>query len=157
MQDKYYSTPEGFEIIKNKINNLREQQKEALKDIKNAQSENSDLSENSEYLEAKERLNYIDGELNKMEDKLSKTIVIEPNNNQKTKVIFGCTVKVYDIDQDKEITVKIVGDEESNAKENKLSYLSPFARSIIGKSVGDEATFDLPNGNDRQIKILEII
>ena len=156
MNERFYSTQNGIEILKGKLENSKEQQKLALSDLKNAQEENTDLSENNEYLEAKDRLNYYDSEISKIEDRISKTVVVPKNNNSKEKVIFGCTVELFDVDKEESFTIKIVGEEESNFKENKISYLSPMARAIMGQPEGEEITFDLPNGKDRMVEILSI-
>lgn len=156
-QMNYYSTPYGVEILNKKIQKLKQNHKDALEDLKNSQSNNTDLSENNEYLEAKERLDKIDEEKNRIEDRLYRTRVIKPNENpSREKVTFGLTITLYDIDQDKEFSYQIVGEEESDIKSGKISYLSPLAKAILGKSVGDEATFDLPGGDDRCVEIVEI-
>ena len=155
MSDKLYSTPKGFEILKEKLSNLKEQQKETLKDIKKAQEDNSELSENNEYLEAKDRLSYIDKEIAKYQERISKTTIIEKPKNPE-KVVFGSTVKMIDVDTEEELTMTIVGEEESDIKNGFISYLSPLSRSIIGKMVGDETSFDLPNGKDRMIEVIDI-
>lgn len=156
-QETYYSTPNGLEIIREKLNKLKTDHKEALEDLKNSQSNNTDLSENNEYLEAKDRLDKIDNEKVKLEDRYSRTKVINPKDySNLNKVGFGLIVSVYDLDTEEEFQYQIVGEEESNIKDGKISYLSPLAKSIIGKEVGEEVFFDLPNGKDRNIEITDI-
>ncbi|HER35566.1 MAG TPA: transcription elongation factor GreA, partial [Halothiobacillaceae bacterium] len=72
------------------------------------------------------------------------------------KVIFGATVELLDLDTDAEIRYKIVGDDEADIKQDLISIHSPIARALIGKSVGDEVTFNAPGGNTRTFEIVEV-
>lgn len=154
---KFYSTPEGFNILKDKLEKVKENQKEALEDLKSAQENGAELSENVEYLEAKDRLTKADNERSYLEDKISKTQIIDINNIKNTeKVVFGSTVKLFDVDKEFEMVYKIVGEEEADIKSNKISYLSPLAKAIMGKSINEEISFDLPNGEDRIVEIISV-
>ncbi len=154
---KFYSTPEGFQILKDSLEKVKVDQKSALEDLKAAQENGNDLSENVEYLEAKDRLSGFDNKLSALVEKISQTKILDIKDTPYTgKVVFGATVTLVDIDTDKELIYKIVGDEESNIKENKISYASPLGRAIIGRSEGDEITFELPSGGDREVEILKV-
>lgn len=106
-----------------------------------------DLKENAEYHAAKEQQGFIEGRIAEIEGKLSDAQVIDitkiANNG---KVIFGVTVKLFDVDKEEERIFKIVGDDEADIKENKISVNSPIARGLIGKHVGDEVSVDTPGG-----------
>ena len=106
-----------------------------------------DLRENAEYQYAREEQGFIEGRIRKIEKKLSYVEVIDitliPESNR---VVFGTTVKLLNLNEDKQLTYQIVGDEESDIKLNKLSVNSPVARALIGKEVGDIALVKTPSG-----------
>ncbi len=115
-----------------------------------------DLKENAEYHAAKEQQGFIEGRIAEIEGKLSDAQVIDITKiNNTGKVLFGVTVKLFDIDKEEERTYKIVGDDEADIKEQKISVNSPIARGLIGKSVGDEVSVDTPGGGV-SYEILEV-
>jgi transcription elongation factor GreA len=115
-----------------------------------------DLKENAEYHAAKEQQGFIEGRIAEIEGKLSDAQVIDITKiNNTGKVLFGVTVKLYDIDKEEERTYKIVGDDEADIKEQKISVNSPIARGLIGKCVGDEVSVDTPGGGVNY-EILEV-
>lgn len=106
-----------------------------------------DLKENAEYHAAKEQQGFIEGRIAEIESKLSESQVIDITRISPTgRVIFGVTLKVFDVDKDEERIFKIVGEDEADYKENKISVSSPIARGLIGKHVGDEVSVDTPGG-----------
>lgn len=106
-----------------------------------------DLKENAEYHAAREEQGFIEGRIQEIEAKLANSRVIDitqiPNEG---KVIFGCTVTLANIDTDEEVTYQIVGVDEADLKENKISFSSPLARSLIGKFVDDVVDVETPGG-----------
>ena len=113
-----------------------------------------DLSENAEYDAAKERQGFIEGRLAQIEAILSQAIIIEPSSlNSDGKCVFGSTVEIEDLDEEKKYNYQIVGDDESNIKEKKISINSPLAKAMIGKEEGDVIDFESPGG----LKNYEII
>lgn len=106
-----------------------------------------DLKENAEYHAAREEQGFIEGRIQEIEAKLANCRVIDvtqiPNEG---KVIFGCTVTLANIDTDEEVTYQIVGVDEADLKENKISFSSPLARSLIGKFVDDVVDVETPRG-----------
>lgn len=105
-----------------------------------------DLSENAEYDAAKERQAMIEGKITQLQDKIARAQVINPSEFNSEKIHFGATVTLYDINTDQSIVYQIVGEDESDIKNGKISIKSPIARALIGKKEGDEITFKAPGG-----------
>jgi len=106
-----------------------------------------DLKENAEYHAAKEQQGFIEARIKDLEGKLSHKQVIDASAvDARGKVIFGSTVVILDEATDKEITYKIVGEDEANIKNGMISYTSPIARALIGKDEGDAIEFQAPDG-----------
>jgi transcription elongation factor GreA len=116
-----------------------------IKAIEEARN-HGDLSENSEYLAAKERQSFIEGRIQQLNSKISSAQVIDPTSIKSDKDVFGATVVVADQDTGKEVTYKIVGVDESDLKHNKISITSPIARALIGKKAGNEIVVNAPKG-----------
>lgn len=115
-----------------------------------------DLKENAEYHAAREQQSFTEGRIQELEAKLAHAEIIDvtrlPANGR---VVFGATVVALEIDKNEEHTFMIVGDDEADIKENKISISSPIARALIGKSEGDIVTVEAPGGA-RQFEILEV-
>ena len=105
-----------------------------------------DLSENAEYDAAKEKQRFIEGRIMELEDKLARAQIIDPKTvNSPDKVVFGATVRLVGED-DVEVSYQIVGDDEADIKESKISISSPIARALIGKRSGDAIEVKAPGG-----------
>jgi transcription elongation factor GreA len=118
--------------------------------------EHGDLKENAEYHAAREQQSFAEGRIAEIEAKLANAQVIditklEPNG----KVVFGATVEIEDIDSGKTVTYQIVGEDEANIKENRISIGSPIARALIGKEVEDVVTVKAPGG-DVEYEIISV-
>ena len=109
--------------------------------------EHGDLKENAEYHAAREQQSFCEGRIQEIEAKLSNANIIDvtkfPNNG---KVIFGATVTIINLDTDQEITYQIVGEDEADIKNNRISVVSPIARGLIGKEVDDVVNIQTPAG-----------
>ncbi|PLX30201.1 MAG: transcription elongation factor GreA [Alphaproteobacteria bacterium] len=105
-----------------------------------------DLSENAEYHAAREKQGYIEARIRDLEAKVGLAEVVDVSELSGNKVIFGATVTVVDEDTDEETTYQIVGEEESNIKEKRLSIQAPLSRALVGKSVGDSVEVKAPSG-----------
>jgi len=114
-----------------------------------------DLSENAEYAAAKEKQSFIEGKIQEIQFKLAHAEVIEPSKLNSDKVIFGATVALHDLDTGEDFSYKIVGADEADIKERKISIQSPIARGLIGKRVGDYAQIKTPAGA-RELEVLDI-
>ena len=110
--------------------------------------EHGDLKENAEYHAAREQQSFAEGRIMEIEGKLGNAQVIDVTTIAKTgKVIFGTTVNLINVDTDEEVTYKIVGEDEADAKNNLISVGSPIARALIGKEEGDVALVKAPGGD----------
>lgn len=118
--------------------------------------EHGDLKENAEYHAAREEQGFIEARIKDLEAKLSHAQIIDVTKLPNTgKVVFGTTVVVYDEIKDKEITFQIVGEDEADVKQNKISVTSPVAQALIGKQVDDIALVKAPGG-DIEYEIVEV-
>jgi transcription elongation factor GreA len=115
-----------------------------------------DLSENAEYDAAKERQGFIEGRIADVEGKLGNAQIIDPAAlDADGRVVFGATVDLEDTDSGQPVTYQIVGDDEADLKQNKISLNSPVARALIGKFAGDVAEVQTPGGR-REYEILDV-
>ncbi len=115
-----------------------------------------DLSENAEYAAAKERQSFIEGRIAELETKLSNAQIINPALlDADGRCVFGATVDLEDMENGKVVTYQIVGDDEADIKEGKISISSPIARALIGKYSGDVAEVLAPGGV-REYEILDV-
>lgn len=149
-------TVRGAELLKEELTRLKHVDRPAvIQAIAEARAQ-GDLSENAEYDAAKERQGFIEGRIAELESKLAQAQVIDPKDiEQDGRVVFGTTVELVDVESDAKHVYQIVGDDEADLKQNKISISSPIARALIGKSVGDVATVHAPGGA-RQVEILEV-
>jgi transcription elongation factor GreA len=115
-----------------------------------------DLSENAEYHAAKERQSFIEGRIADLEGKLSNAEIIDPSTlDADGRCVFAATVVLEDMESAVLVTYQIVGEDEADIKEGKISINSPIARSLIGKSAGDIAEVQAPGGV-REYEILDV-
>ena len=109
--------------------------------------EHGDLKENAEYHAAREQQGFCEGRIKDIEAKLSHAQVIDVTQIENTgKVIFGVTVTLINLETDQSVTYKIVGEDEADVKNGKISVTSPIARGLIGKEEGDEVSVTTPGG-----------
>ena len=110
--------------------------------------EHGDLKENAEYHAAREQQSFAEGRIKEIEHKLSHAQVIDVTQIPHTgKVIFGTTVDLINVDNDTKVTYRIVGEDEADVKQNRISVGSPIARALVGKSEGDEVVVKAPSGD----------
>lgn len=115
-----------------------------------------DLSENAEYDAAKERQGFIEGRIKELEGKISNAQIIDPKLlDADGRCVFGATVELEDMESGLTVTYQIVGDDEADVKENKISISSPIARALIGKFAGDIAEVQAPGGL-REYEIIDV-
>ena len=115
-----------------------------------------DLSENAEYDAAKERQGFVEGRIQEVEGKLSNAQIIDPKLlDADGRCVFGATVDIEDQDSGDAVTYQIVGEDEADIKQGKVSYASPMARALIGKFAGDIAQVQAPGGL-REFEILDV-
>jgi transcription elongation factor GreA len=154
-EQKVPMTPEGQIRLREELERLKKVElPQVVKDIGVAR-EHGDLSENAEYHAAKERQGLIVARISFLEQTLSRAEVIDPSKLSGSKVQFGARVKLSNLDTGEELNYQIVGPEEADIKQNRISVSSPLARGLIGREVGEEVKVQMPAG-PRTFEILEI-
>jgi transcription elongation factor GreA len=142
--EKIPLTPEGHKKLKAEFEKLMKVDRPTnIKAIAEARA-HGDLSENAEYHAAKERQSFIEGRINELQNKLARANVIDPSKIKHDKVAFGARVTVLDLETDKEHVFTIVGTEEADATNGKISLSSPVGRALVGKGVGDIVEIKAP-------------
>ena len=139
-------TAEGHAALDAELKHLKSVERPAVIAAIAEAREHGDLSENAEYHAAKEKQSFIEGRVAELEDKLARAEVIDVTKLKGDKVVFGATVTLIDADTEKEVTYRIVGEDEADISKGKVSIQSPIARALIGKTVGDEAEVAAPGG-----------
>jgi transcription elongation factor GreA len=147
MTDKAPMTVEGEKALRLEHEHLTTNVRFRLSKEIAAAREFGDLKENAEYHAAKEQQGLTESRIREIESKLTNSQVIDVTSiSPLGKVIFGVTLTLFDLGKDEEVVFKIVGEDEANVNEGKISYSSPLARSLIGKSEGDVSKFESPSG-----------
>jgi transcription elongation factor GreA len=137
-------TRQGFERLKSELERLKKEERPRVtKAIAEARS-HGDLAENAEYHAAREKQSFIEGRINELEARLSHAEIIDPPTNG-DRVTFGSTVRLQDEDG-KEVRYWIVGSDEAEPAKGKISIMSPLARTLIGREVGDTVVAQVPGG-----------
>ncbi|WP_372762156.1 transcription elongation factor GreA [Pseudoalteromonas sp.] len=149
-------TVRGAELLRKELTELKNVTRpKIIADIADAR-EHGDLKENAEYHAAREQQGFCEGRIQEIEAKLSNVQIIDVTKMPNTgKVIFGTTVTIVNVDTDAEVKYQIVGDDEANIKENRISVNSPIARGLIGKQADDAVIIETPKGNV-EYEIIEV-
>jgi transcription elongation factor GreA len=156
MQKDVILTPEGLEKLKQEIEYLSgEKRREVAERIKEAR-EFGDISENSEYDDAKNEQMMLEARIAALEEKLRSATVIATADLDKNVVMVGNTVHVKDEDSGKSVQYTIVGSTEADPANNKLSNESPVGKALLGHKKGDTVEVALPNGKQRKLKVTKI-
>lgn len=157
MSDRIPMTVEGKQKLEEELKTLKsEKRPEVIEAISEARA-HGDLKENAEYHAAREQQGFIEGRIQEIEAKLSQAQVIDVTQMpQSDKVIFGSTVELFNVDTEESITYQIVGDDEADIGQNKISFQAPIAKALIGKNEGDEINFKSPDGREHQYEITEV-
>jgi transcription elongation factor GreA len=139
-------TKDGEKVIKEKLSQLKFIERPKISEAIAEARAHGDLKENAEYHAAKELQGLVEAKINEMESALSNAQVIDVKDIPETgRVVFGSTVTLYDIDDDKEISYKIVGNLESDPDKGKISIDTPIAKGLIGKHIDDEIVIITPS------------
>ena len=146
----------GADMLKQELQQLKSVARPSvIESIAEARS-HGDLSENAVYEAAKERQGFIEGRIAEIEHKLSLAHIIDPKEiHAEGKVVFGSTVTLQDLDNEEEVVYQIVGEDEADIKQRKISVGSPIARALIGKEEGDVAEVQAPGGV-REYEIVQV-
>ena len=149
-------TIEGFENLEEEMKRLKLEERPAVIKAIGAAREHGDLSENAEYHAAREQQSFNEGRILEIEGKLADAQIVDVSKlSPSDKVIFGSTIHLWDVEEEKEIFYKIVGEDEADLKDNKISVMSPIARALIGKSLDDSVIVSTPSG-DNEYEIVKV-
>ncbi len=148
-------TEDGLTKLKNELETLKTQGRADIAEKIKVARGYGDLSENSEYDEAKNEQAKIEARIVELETMLKNVEIIEDVKGSAKTVVIGVTVKALDMEFDEECEYRVVGSTEANPLEGKISDESPLGKALLGKTIGDEVVVDAPAG-ELKFKILEI-
>ena len=156
MMNKVPLTVKGAELLRSELHQLKTVERpQVIAAIQEARS-HGDLSENAEYDAAKERQSFIEGRIVEVESKLANAQIIDPAHlDADGRCVFGATVELEEVDSHEIVTYQIVGEDEADLKLGKISFTSPIARALIGKSAGDVAEVRAPGGT-KEYEIVDV-
>lgn len=152
---KYPMTTIGHAALETELKQLKTVERPEIIQAISVAREHGDLSENAEYHAAKEKQGFIEGRIQELESKLSLAQVIDVSKLDSETVTFGATVTIVNEDTDEESAYQIVGEDEANVKNGKISITAPIARALIGKEVGDSIEVNAPGGS-KAYEIIEV-
>lgn len=153
--EKVPMTAEGHAALDAELKRLKLVERPAVIAAISEARAHGDLSENAEYHAAKERQSFIEGRVAELEDKLARAQIIDTTRLSGSTVKFGAFVRVLDEDTEAEHTYRIVGEDEADVNEGKVSITSPLARALIGKEEGNVVEVAAPGGS-RSLEILKV-
>jgi transcription elongation factor GreA len=149
-------TKNGYETLKQELIQLKKVERpQNIKAIEEARA-HGDLSENAEFDAAKDRQGFIEGRIGELTFKLANADIIDPDTLSSDKAVFGCRVVLENIETGDEVEYMLVGPDESNIDEGRISVSSPLGKAIIGKVPGDEVVLNAPGGK-RSYELIEIL
>jgi len=157
MQKKEPMTSAGAQALKAELGDLKGVRRPAvIKAIATAR-EHGDLKENAEYHAAREQQSFIEGRIQDIEGKIGNAVVVDVHKlKQDGRVVFGTTVELLDLNSNEKVIYQIVGTDEADIKENKISVGSPIARALISKEEGDDDVLVKTPGGEREFEILSV-
>lgn len=144
MTDKIHITKEGYEDLKAELERLLTKERKAISERIKAAKEHGDLSENSEYSDAKEQQSFVEGRIIELEHIIKNAEIIEENHNNCESVDLGCTVHLST--QSTDLKYRIVGSVEANPEKGLISNESPIGKALLGKREGEEVEVSVPAG-----------
>ena len=152
--DRLYVSPEGLEKIKAQLADLGQRRIRVADTIEHARSL-GDLTENAEYHSAKEEQAFIHARIRDLEDKITRAVILNDEDIDKSKAYMGATVRVLNKTTNEEMTYTLVSPVEADLAKGKISTQTPVGKALLGKSAGDSAVVKAPAG-DLHLEILEI-
>jgi transcription elongation factor GreA len=153
--DNIPMTPHGLQKLKDELKHLQSVERLKISAEIEVARAHGDLRENAEYHAAKEKQSHIEGRILTLGDWIARSEVIDPSKLGGDKVIFGATVDLVDMETEKPVTYRLVGETEADIKKRWIAVTTPVARALIGKKVGDVATVQSPGGV-RELEIVKI-
>jgi transcription elongation factor GreA len=149
-------TKEGYQALKKELDYLkRVERPRNIKSIEEARA-HGDITENAEFEAAKDRQAFIEGRLNELAYKLSRADIIDPQKLPKDRALFASSVMLENTDTGENVKYQLVGPDEANIEEGRISVSSPLGKAVIGKKPGDEISLEAPGGK-RYYELVEIL
>lgn len=153
---KFPMTKNGAKLLEEELARLKGPERSSVIQAIAEARAHGDISENAEYDAAKEKQAFNEGRIAEIESKLAQAQIIDVSTiNNDGRVVFGATIDLLDLESEDEISYQIVGDDEANVKQGKISVNTPVARSLIGKHSGDVVTVKVPSGT-KEYEIIDI-
>lgn len=147
MSERIPITKQGFEQIKVELHKLLTVDRPHIQSAISEARAHGDLKENAEYHAAKDKQSFIEGRIQEINGKMPLFQVVDPSDNSNgNKVVFGSTVTMENLETEEEIKYQIVGPDEADIKQSQISFLSPIAKALIGKTVGEVVMVNVPKG-----------
>ena len=153
--EKLPMTKEGFTKLQEELERIKRVDRAQAIQALNEAAAHGDLTDNADYRVAKERRDYIENRVKELEDKLARARIIEARDLPTDRVVFGCTVLLGDVESDRQVKYKIVGADEANIPNGRISVNSPVAKALIGHCIGDVVQVVVPSGK-KEYEILKI-
>jgi len=154
--EKIPMTRKGYQTLRKELEHLKSVERpKVIKAIEEARS-HGDLSENAEYDAAKERQGFIEGRVSELGYKLGNAEIIDVDDLPRDRAVFACTVVLENVDTGEDVEYQLVGPEESNIEEGRISVTSPLGKAILGKKPGEEIVLNAPAGK-RVYELVEIV
>jgi len=149
-------TREGHRALQEELERLKKVERpQIIRAIEEARG-HGDLSENAEYIYAKERQSIIEGRMQELEHKLGTAEIIDTTNLPEDRIVFGSRFVLYNVDTDEETVYQIVGVDESDISRGRISVESPMGKALISKKVDDEVIVETPGGR-KEFEVVEIL
>ena len=155
-QAKMLYTEEGYKVLTDELNYLKTVRREEIKEAIAVAKGFGDLSENSEYDEARNEQAKTEARIKELEDLIENAVIVDETKLDTSVVSLGSVVTVYDVEEDEEIVYSIVGSNEVNPIERKISDQSPIGKALMGQRAGSSVTVELPSGEVIHMDIKEV-
>ena len=139
-------TPEGYKVLNDELNYLKNGRREEIKEAIDVAKGFGDLSENAEYDEARNDQAKTEARIKELEELVANAVIVDETKIDNSIVSLGSTVTVYDVEEDEEIVYSIVGSNEANPMEHKISDQSPIGKALMGSKAGDTVVVEVPYG-----------
>ncbi len=153
--EKLPMTKEGFTKLQEELDRMKRVDRAQAIQALNEAAAHGDLTDNADYRVAKERRDYIENRIKELDDKLARAQVIEARDLTTDRVVFGCTVLLGDVESDRQVKYKIVGADEADIPNGRISVNSPVAKALIGHRIGEVVQVVVPLGK-KEYEILKI-
>ena len=156
MADKIPITEAGVNKLKTELHRLMTVERPNIQKAIAEAREHGDLKENAEYHAAKERQSFIEGRIQELNAKMGLFQVVNPANQQGNKIAFGATITIENLETEEVQRYQIVGPDEANLEDGKISFKSPIAQALIGREVGEIVKVNVPKGQV-EVEITELV